>query len=115
MEKLDSLSKIMLATGAINYMAVSIDSVNEQIKMTKLAYKGKEKEFDDIHGEGIQSRNEVLAETVKELGAIMEKLGNLINNQDALCPLDQYVTTPAFNVIVQGKDDVNYDGEDDND
>ena len=31
--KLYSISKIMAATGAINYMAVAIDSVNEQMKM----------------------------------------------------------------------------------
>jgi len=29
--KLDSLSKILIATGQINYMAASIDSVNEQM------------------------------------------------------------------------------------
>lgn len=42
----------------------------------------------------------------------MEKLGNLINAQDALCSLDQYVTTPAFMVVVQGHDDP--DGDFDN-
>lgn len=111
MEKLDSLSKIMLATGAINYMAVSIDSVNEQIKMTKLAYAAKPGlgDFDEVHGERIKARDEVLAEVVTDLAAVMEKLGDLINGHDCLCSVDVFATKAAFHVVVLGNDDTEGD------
>lgn len=103
-QKLDSLSKIALALGAINYMAISIDSVNEQIKMIP--------DTEGVHKEGIEQRDKILSETATELGVIMEKLGNLINAQDAICSLDQYVTNPAFMVVVQGHDDPDGDYDD---
>lgn len=116
MEKLDSLSKILLATGAINYMASQIDGVSQQTKMLKMAYKAKPDlgDFDGIHGEGIKAKDELLAEVVQRLASIMEDMGNLINGHDCLCPIDQYATTAPFMIVVQGKDDVDYDGEDDN-
>jgi hypothetical protein len=110
-QKLDSLSKILMATGAINYMAASIDSVNEQIKMMRPNYKQAmpDMNFDDVHGEGIKARDEILAETVTKLSAIMEDLGNLINGQDALCPVDIFATKAAFEVVVHGHDDTEGD------
>lgn len=100
-EKLDSLSKILLATGTINYMAASIDSVNEQIK--RIAGPGS------VHEEGIQQRDEVLAEAVADLAKVMNRLGDLINAQDSLSAVDQYVTTPPFMVVVHGHDNVEGD------
>jgi hypothetical protein len=110
-QKLDSLSKILLATGAINYMAASIDSVNEQIKMMKPTYKKAvpDLDFDEVHGEGIKARDELLAEVVADLAPILEKMGNLINGQDAICAIDEYITAPAFNVILHGHDDTEGD------
>jgi len=97
--KLDNLSKIILATGAINYLAVSLDSVNEQIKMIP----DKEGTFEH----GIQARDNLLFETWGKLGDIMQDLGNLINGQDCLTPIDIRVTKEAFNVVIHGKDNVN--------
>lgn len=98
-DKLDSLSKIMLATGAINYMACSIDSVNEQIKTIPDLRK--------VHEEGIKQRDEMLFKVWGKLGDIMEEMGDLINMQDCLCPIDVRATREAFNIVVSGKDDVN--------
>jgi len=52
-QKLDSLSKILIATGQINYMAASIDSVNEQMKFLPDA-KG-------FHAEGIKEFDDTLS------------------------------------------------------
>jgi hypothetical protein len=97
MQKLDSFNKIILATGTINYMASSINGLNEQIKILK----DKEGAFKD----GIEQRDAILAEAVEDLKKVMNKLGDLINAQDAICAIDQYVVTPAFNVVVHGHDD----------
>lgn len=99
-QKLDSLSKIILATGAINYMAAGIDSVNEQIKMIQPPADMK-----DVFADGIKGRDAVLAKAVKQLAQVMEDLGNYMNNNDCLCPLDVRVTEDAFNVIIGGQDD----------
>jgi hypothetical protein len=110
-QKLDSFSKILMATGAINYMAASIDSVNTEIKMMRPTYNKAipDMNFEDVHGKGIEARDEILAETVVKLSAIMEELGNLINGQDALCAVDIFATKAAFEVVVHGHDDTEGD------
>lgn len=95
--KLDSLSKILIATGQINYMAASLFSVNTQIRMIP--------DEDGVHKDGIEDREAALQETVKELGQIMEKLGNCINRWDCICNIDERVATVPFNIIIHGKDD----------
>ena len=97
--KLDSFSKIMLATGAINYMANCINSVNEQIKFVP--------DPDQVHSEGIKQRDAILFDTWGKLGDIMEELGNLMNDHDCISPIDVRATKAAYDIIVHGKDDVN--------
>ncbi|MBO9657521.1 MAG: hypothetical protein J7527_01725 [Chitinophagaceae bacterium] len=95
--KLDSLSKILLATGQINYLSASIDGVNEQIRMLP--------DENGFHAGGIQERDELLADVAVRLAGIMEDIGNLINDQDCLCPLDARVTKVPFEICVLGMDD----------
>lgn len=102
-QKLDSLSKILIATGQINYMAASIDSVNEQIKMIP--------DKQEFHAGGIKERDELLAEVVTKLGAIMEDMGNLINGQDCICHIDERVSKVPFEIIIHGMDDTEKDYE----
>ena len=106
-QKLDSLSKIIIATGQINYMAVSIDSVNEQIKFIP--------DKEGVHKKGIEARNEILSQTVTKLAAIMEELGDFINNTDCICHIDTRVAKVPFEILIAGKDDCekDYDDEDD--
>jgi len=103
-QKLDSLSKIIIATGQINNMAVSIDSVNEQMKFIP--------DKEGVHKDGIESKSEVLAETVVKLTAIMEELGDLINNHDCICHLDTRVSKVPFEILLHGMDDCEQDYED---
>jgi hypothetical protein len=104
-QKLDSLSKILIATGQINYMAASIDSVNEQIKMIP--------DENGYHAEGIKQRNELLAETVISLTEIMKKMFSLIVNQDCICTIDDRVSQVPFEILIEGMDDTTKDYEDD--
>lgn len=106
-QKLDSFSKILLATSAINYMASSINGVNRDMKFIIATPPPN---YDaSVHKEGIETKDALLEEVVKDLGAIMEKMGNLINGHDCICPIDQYITTPAFQVVIHGNDDVEGD------
>lgn len=105
-EKLDSFSKILLATSAINYMASSIDGVNRDMKYIR---HNDGDALNEFHNKGIEERDKLLEEVVKQLGQIMESMGNIINNHDAICAIDQYITTPAFMVINQGHDETEGD------
>jgi hypothetical protein len=102
--KLDSLSKILIATGQINYMAASIDSVNEQMKFLQ--------DKEGFHKEGIEAKDELLKEVVSDLSEIMEKMGNLINNQGCICHIDQRVAKVPFNVLIHNMDECEEDYDD---
>lgn len=102
-QKLDSFSKILLATATINYMASSIDGVRKSMNHVRSHQPDKE-DWDKIHGESSTDFENALNEAVTDLGKVMEKLGNAINRRDAICAIDQYITTPAFNVIIHGHD-----------
>lgn len=97
-----------MATGAINYMASSIEGVNQQMKMMKSIPIANE-DWDNIHGENVKAKDEVLAEVVTDLAAVMEKLGDLINGHDCLCSVDVFATKAAFHVVVHGNDDTEGD------
>lgn len=101
MEKLDLQSKILVATGAINYLSNSIFTLNEQIRT--IANKSSEK----FLLEEIEKREEILVESVKQFGVIMENLGNCLNDCDGVCEIDSRITEEAFKIIVLGKDKIN--------
>jgi hypothetical protein len=102
--KLDNFSKILIATGQINYMAASIDGVNEQMKTIP--------DPDNIHSPGIKEAEEVLEDTVNRLCAILENLGDLINDHDCICHIDTRVAKVPFEILIHGQDDTDtdYDG-----
>lgn len=103
-QRLDSFSKILIATGQINYMASSIDGVNEQIKISGLGEK-------DVHKEGLQQRERVLSEVVRDLSKVMNKLGDIINSHDCICAIDMRIAKIPFEIIVSGMDEVDNDYE----
>lgn len=101
-EKLDSFSKIILATGAIQYMAASINSVNEQMKMVPL-----KPELEAALSTGIKDRDDLLKETVENLNVVMQRLGDYMNDSDCICAIDIRATRAAFEIVALGKDSVN--------
>ncbi len=97
-EKLDYFSKILLATGQINYMASIVDGVNNEIKWLP--------NQDGILSAGISEREEVLKSIVDDLTNTLEKLGDLMNGQDMCKPIDERITAPAFHILVHGEDEL---------
>jgi len=97
MEKLDNISKIIIATSTISYMASNLSRVNEQLKM--LSIKLPElKDQTNVH-------DIVLKKTVAQLAHIMEDLGNYISDVGIVAPIDERVTKEAFEIVVHGKDE----------
>lgn len=105
MQKLDSFSKILIATGQINYMAASIDSVNQQMKFIP--------DEKNVHAGGIEARDILLEQTVKKLTEVMNDLGEIINAHDCICAIDVRVSKVPFEILIEGKDDTDNDYEDD--
>lgn len=99
-ERLDPLSKIIIATFAINYMANLMFTVNKEMKIILPKIEDKNKFIEN----GITDRDTTLNEVVKKLGEIMDQLGNCINNDDAACEIDERVVKEAFEIIVHGND-----------
>jgi len=104
-QKLDSLSKILIATGQINYMAASINGVNEQMRFIP--------DKEGVHSKGIKAKDELLDKVVEKLGFIMEDMGNLINAHDCICHIDERVSKAPFEIIIHRMDDTEYDYESD--
>lgn len=97
MEKLDTLSKILLATQSINYMALQINTVNEHIKMIQNTNTALQK--------GIIQRDNKLYETERHLTKIMTALGDFMNANDICSNIDARVTSQAFSIL-QGNDNI---------
>ncbi len=94
---IQSLStKILIATGTINYLASAINGCSEQIKVIK--------------GEGFKELTDKLDDDLEKakvlLTQAMEVLGNSLPET---CAIDQYVTAPAFMVVMHGHDEVEGD------
>ena len=104
-QKLDSLSKILVATGQINYMAASINGANEQLKFLP--------DKEGFMKEGIKEMDEFLNEVVVKLSSVLEDMGNLINARDCICHIDTRVSKVPFEILIQGMDDVEYDYDSD--
>lgn len=98
MQKLDSFNKILLATGSINYLASMVDGVNSDIKRINDPEK--------VHAGGIERREKAMETALYHLKEAMEALGN---SMDYACAIDQYVTTPALQVLIHGHDEVEGD------
>lgn len=104
-KRLDHFSKIIIATGQINYMASSVNGVNLQLKAIR-------KQDEDFLRELIKTNDEFLKEVVVDLKNIMEKVGNYINGVDCICPIDVRVSKVPFEIVVENKDEVENDYED---
>lgn len=59
--------------------------------------------------EAINQQQLLLEDVVNDLQGVMGKLGNYMNATDCLCPIDLYVITPVFHVILGGFDNTEVD------
>lgn len=108
-EKLDNFSKILLATSTINYMAASLNSANEQIKMVLYANRKEQNDIAETMQEGIVERTEKLESVVADLCDIINRFGNFLNNIDAVCPIDERIYKAPIEILIDKKDDVDFD------
>ena len=108
-EKLDLFGKVLLSTSTINYMASSLNVVNEQYRAALVS------ENIDL-AESELSRNALeklvteqdnrLDELVRALAEIVRELGNYLNKKDCICAIDARIYRVPSEILLQGKDEV---------
>lgn len=98
-ERLNTFSKILITTGQINYLANTVHTVNQQLKMipdTKGALVGS-----------IENQELMLNDVQYKLALVMESLADFCNNTDIVMPIDERICDNAFDIILRGNDDTN--------
>lgn len=96
-EKLDSLSKILLATHTINILSANIVDIMKDYDYSPI------EDVRAVTGE-FQA---ILNNAIEQLKPIMKSLGDFLNNRDAVCPIDVRITKAAFDILISGNDNVN--------
>jgi len=96
-EKLDTFSKILLATQSINYMANCVNGVVQQYKMIPTP--------DEVIVKGLTAKENALFTAEKQLVKIMEELGDFMNEAGFCMEIDNRVTREAFSIL-HGNDDI---------
>lgn len=102
-QKLESIQKILLATGTINYLANAMNGVNTEIKFIP--------DQAGIYANGIQERESLLSAAVADLSEVMENLADYMNSADCISAIDVTATEAAFRILIEGHDDVDDDHE----
>ncbi|MGN7818818.1 hypothetical protein ACTJJB_01740 [Chitinophaga sp. 22536] len=97
-EKLDTYSKILLATQTINYLASNMNTVITQVR----SIPG----MSQIQIDGAAATEEVLIAALGQMTTVMEALGDYVNNVDMVCAIDERITNAAFQILIHGKDNV---------
>lgn len=100
-ESLPKINKIMLATGAINYMATHIHTINREMSFTNGIHG------DSPHRQSLHEQQQTLSKAILHLDNVMQCLAEYMNGYDCLTSLDTLLLTPVFEVVSGGKDDVN--------
>ena len=103
-EKIDSFSKILLATQTINYMAAQINQVKKD--MEHIVSQNQHNNQGSVARASANDKEYLLGLCVGRLSDIMELLGNHMNNTDTIMPIDRRITDTAFEIIIHGKDNV---------
>jgi len=98
MQNLDDFSKILIATGNINYVANALSTLLAQRKMLT----GDNKEIQEINAE----MEAELADTVEQLSGIYERLLDHMNDRDAVCEIDVRLSKVPCEILLEGMDEV---------
>lgn len=98
MENLDYFSKILIATGNINYVANALSTLLAQRK----TFTGDNRAFKETNAE----MEAELADTVEQLSGIYERLLDYMDDQDAVCQIDVRLSKVPYEILIEGMDEV---------
>ena len=87
--------KVLLATHAINWFAIRTEKIHRQLSIIA------DKVPDKVHVNSLKDWDEMRADVLKKLQAIMEDFGNFIDGRDANDPIDGIVTEPLYDIVYE--------------
>jgi len=93
------MSKILLATASINYMALQLHIVNTQLSFLPL-------DEEDFIMKSLEEKKEFLENISKKLNVIFEELSDYSSNCDIVTQLDESLMNPIADVLIFGKDNL---------
>jgi len=98
-EKASSMSKILLATAGINYMALQLHQVNTELSFLPL-------HEEDFILKSLQDKKDFLESISKKITDIFEELSDYSSGCDIVTQLDESVMNPIADVLIFGKDNL---------
>lgn len=106
-KRLDTLSKILLTCGQLEYFASALNNMTEQIGFVCSNSPQPNQVMTDIYREN----RDQLEETYKELKTSLKMLTDYMASRDAICSIDQRIAQVCMEILFHGKDEVNNDYE----
>lgn len=100
MERLDNFSKILLATGQINFVANTLKSVINGYKTLPVT---------DFSKTAISDHEEKLAGVLGELTMTLQSLADYMNDGSMVCQIDERVSSAASEILFFDMDEVETD------
>ncbi|MCF2487504.1 hypothetical protein [Dyadobacter sp. CY347] len=112
-QRLDSMSKILLATSTINYMANAVNSVISDYQMiitvNSTPDSPQSESSKKIMSDGLKEKEDFMAEMANKLSGILEEFGDYINGCDMVCAIDMRIYNAPCDILLMGKDLVDHD------
>ena len=100
-EKLDTASKILLATQTINYLSMTLFGVIKDYKHLIAVNP----DVDNAIVEGLASKEKVLDTTLFKLKQAMKYLVNHMDGMDSIMSIDDRIIFDACDILFRGNDD----------
>ncbi|CAG5001661.1 hypothetical protein DYBT9275_02715 [Dyadobacter sp. CECT 9275] len=105
-QKLDNMSKILLATSTINYMANTINGVIIDFQNIENCQTTTQSDWPkQIMAESLKNKQEFMAEMTKKLSDIVEEFGNYLNDNDIVCEIDMRINRAPCEILLLGMDE----------
>lgn len=117
-QRLDNMSKILLATSTINYMANTINGVSGDYRLILSVNSAPESTISEIFKKATEddlvAQQNFLSDMTARLSGIVEEFADYINSKDMICQIDQRINSVPCDILLLGKDlvDEDYDVND---
>jgi len=89
-------------------MASALEGVRKDYQHIIAANSRNEKSntfSDKVMKDGLESKTEMMDETLKKLCSVIEDLGNYLDGHDIVCPIDERIYTVPLNILLHGMDE----------
>jgi len=105
-QKLDNMSKILLATSTINYMANTINGVIIGFQNIENCQTTTQSDsLKRIMAESLKAKEEFMDDIVKKMSDMVEEMSYFINDSGMICEIDQRINRVPCEILLLGMDE----------